>query len=88
MSELDEVVLPLDSLEAMRLVDLESLSQEEAGDRMGVSRATIGRLLERGRRAVADALLNGRALRLEGGLVEVPRSASPRAGARARSKAP
>jgi predicted DNA-binding protein (UPF0251 family) len=67
--ELEEVVLPLDELEALRLVDLENLSQEQAGERMGVSRGTIGRLLERGRRTVVDALLHGKALRIEGGPV-------------------
>jgi len=69
MPELETVVLALDELEALRLVDLDALSHEEAGERMGVSRGTIGRLLERGRRTVADALLHGKALRIEGGEV-------------------
>jgi len=72
--ELCEVVLLLDELEALRLVDFEELSQEQAGDRMGVSRGTIGRLLERGRRTVVDALLHGKALRIEGGPVVTARS--------------
>lgn len=67
--ELEEVVLPLDELEALRLVDFEELSQEQAGEKMGVSRGTIGRLLERGRRTIVDALLHGKALRIEGGPV-------------------
>ena len=71
MVELEEVVLGLDELEALRLVDYESLSQEQAGEKMGVSRGTIGRLLEKGRRTVADALLHGHALRIEGGSVTV-----------------
>lgn len=69
MTELKEEVLALDELEALRLVDYEALSQEAAGERMGVSRGTIGRLLEKGRRTVTSALLNGRALRIEGGPV-------------------
>ncbi len=69
MTELEESVLALDELEALRLVDFESLSQEEAGEKMGVSRGTIGRLLEKGRRTVVDALLHGHALRIEGGPV-------------------
>lgn len=69
MVELEEVVLGLDELEALRLVDYQSLSQEQAGEEMGVSRGTIGRLLEKGRRTVADALLHGHALRIEGGSV-------------------
>jgi uncharacterized protein len=69
MSELREVVLALDELEALRLVDFEALSQEDAGEKMGVSRGTVGRLLERGRKTVVDALLHGMALRIEGGPV-------------------
>lgn len=69
MVDLEEVVLGLDELEALRLVDFEALSQEEAGEKMGVSRGTIGRLLEKGRRTVVDALLHGKALRIEGGPV-------------------
>ena len=66
---LDEVVLPLDGFEALRLADFEGLSQEEGAERMGVSRATFGRIVEAARRVVADALLHGKALRIEGGEV-------------------
>jgi hypothetical protein len=52
----------LDELEALRLSDLEGLYQETAAERMGVSRATLGRILARARAAVADALVNGKAL--------------------------
>ncbi|MBN1611927.1 MAG: DUF134 domain-containing protein [Polyangiaceae bacterium] len=69
MADLVEAVLALDELEALRLVDLEGLSHEQAADRMGVSRGTVGRLLERGRRVVVDALLHGKSLRMEGGPV-------------------
>lgn len=69
MSELEEVVLQLDELEALRLVDHDGLSQEDAGKRMGVSRGTIGRLVETGRRTVVDALIHGKALRIAGGPV-------------------
>jgi len=49
-------------LEALRLVDLEGLSQEEAGERMGVSRGTIWRLIQSARRKTAQALSEGRPL--------------------------
>ena len=49
-------------LEALRLVDLEGLSQEEAGTRMGVSRGTVWRLLQSARKKVAKALTEGRSL--------------------------
>jgi uncharacterized protein len=69
---LEEAVLGLDEVEALRLADLEGLDQEDVGDRMGVSRGTVGRLLNRAHRTIADALLCGKALRLEGGPVATP----------------
>jgi predicted DNA-binding protein (UPF0251 family) len=78
---LKETVLGLDELEALRLADLEGLSQVDVGKRMGVSRGTVGRLLEKAHRIVADALLRGKALRLEGGPVATPprlRAACPK----------
>ena len=64
MRELDEIVLAKDELEAMRLTDLEGLYQADAAERMGVSRQTIGNILISVHRKVADALLNGKALRI------------------------
>jgi predicted DNA-binding protein (UPF0251 family) len=49
-------------IEALRLVDLNGLSQEQAGTEMGVSRGTVWRLLQSARRKVAQALTEGRAL--------------------------
>jgi hypothetical protein len=49
-------------LEVLRLVDLEDLSQEEAGEAMGISRGTIWRLLHRARRKITLALVEGRPL--------------------------
>ncbi len=69
--ELPEVVLGLDEAEAIRLADLEGLYQEAAARKMGVSRQTLGRILEEARRKVADALINGKALRLEGGEIYI-----------------
>jgi len=51
-------------LEALRLVDLEGLSQEEAGEKMGVSRGTIWRLTQSARKKTAQALTEGRPLLL------------------------
>jgi predicted DNA-binding protein (UPF0251 family)/predicted Fe-Mo cluster-binding NifX family protein len=67
LRDLEVVRLALDELEAMRLVDLDGLYQEEAAVQMGVSRPTLGRILESARRKVSLALLEGKALRLEGG---------------------
>ena len=68
---LTELVLKLDELEALRLADLEGLSQEEAGQKMGVSRATFGRIVESARRKTAQVLVHGMALRIEGGSVKM-----------------
>ena len=69
--DLDEVCLTVDEREAMRLADLLGLSHEEAGARMGVSRATFGRIIQRARHTVADAIINGKAVRVEGGNYEL-----------------
>lgn len=64
---LDEVYLPIEGYEALRLADLEGLRQNEAAAKMKVSRQTFGRILAEARRSVADALIHGLALRIEGG---------------------
>lgn len=51
-------------IEALRLVDLEGLSQEEAGERMGVSRGTVWRLVQSARKKTAQALTEGRPLQI------------------------
>lgn len=67
----DFLVLTLDELEALRLADLLGLYQEEAAEKMGISRPTFARILESARKKVAEALVNGKALVIEGGPVEV-----------------
>jgi len=74
---LDEVVLGLDEVEAIRLADLEGLDQEQTGARMGVSRQTVGRTLEIAHRKVAEALIQGKAIRIEGGPVQAPAAGPP-----------
>lgn len=69
LRDLPAVQMTLDELEALRLADLDGLYQEDAAARMGVSRPTLGRILESARRKVAEALVLGRALRIEGGPV-------------------
>jgi uncharacterized protein len=68
---LEEVVLGLDELEALRLADLDGLYQEQAAEQMKISRPTFSRIVEQARRKVADALIHGKALRMEGGAVIV-----------------
>jgi uncharacterized protein len=69
VSELEEVVLCLDEYEAIRLADYEQLYQEEAATRMNISRQTFGRIIETAHKKIADVLMNGKALKIEGGEV-------------------
>lgn len=71
LSRLEETVITVDELEAIRLADREELYQEEAAERMNVSRQTFGRIVQSARKKVADALVNGKALRIEGGEIEM-----------------
>lgn len=65
MFKLEEVFLLMDEVEALRLADLEGLYHEAASRKMGVSRATFGRILKQAKRKVAEALLKGKALKME-----------------------
>jgi len=70
-SSLEEVVLSIDEYEAIRLADLEGLYHEHAAERMGVSRQTFGRIVEVARGKIARVLVEGLALRIEGGEIVV-----------------
>ncbi|MGB4659844.1 MAG: DUF134 domain-containing protein [Mobilitalea sp.] len=67
VSELPENVLKLEELEAIRLKDLEGLEQGECAERMEVSRPTFQRILLSAREKVADSLINGKMIHIEGG---------------------
>lgn len=71
MRMLEEVTLSVDEAEAIRLKDLEGLEQEEGADKMGISRPTFQRILVSARQKMADALLNGKAIKIEGGNFEL-----------------
>jgi predicted DNA-binding protein (UPF0251 family) len=77
---LRRVTLLHEELEALRLADLEGMTQAEAAGRMGVSRSTFQRIVAQARRQVALALSEGSALQIEGGTFEVmpPRPRGPR----------
>jgi len=74
---LEEIGLTLDELEALRLADLNGSYQEAAAEKMNISRSAFARTLETARRKVADALIHGKSLRMEGGPVQ---AGSGRAG--------
>ena len=67
LSMLDEVILAVDEFEAIRLGDLEGLYQEQSAGKMNVSRQTFGRIIESAHKKVAEALVKGKALKIEGG---------------------
>lgn len=67
LRELEEVSLAVEELEAIRLKDVEGLEQEACAQRMGISRPTYHRVLTSARAKVAQALVEGRAIRIEGG---------------------
>ncbi|MEM3018111.1 MAG: DUF134 domain-containing protein [Candidatus Bathyarchaeia archaeon] len=56
------IVMSYDELEALRLIDYYGLTQEEASERMGVSRGTVWRCLDSGRRKVVAMLVENREL--------------------------
>jgi len=74
------VTLALDEFEALRLVDREGLDQDQAAERMGVSRPTVTRLLGRARAKVAQVICDGAALAIEGGPVLDASKLPPEAG--------
>jgi predicted DNA-binding protein (UPF0251 family)/predicted Fe-Mo cluster-binding NifX family protein len=71
LRELEENLLAIDEIEAIRLKDIEDLEQEQCALKMGISRPTFQRILESARRKIADALLNGKAIKIKGGTFEV-----------------
>jgi len=71
LSMLEEVNLTMDELESLRLADLDGKYHEEGAALMGVSRQTFGNILESARKKVADALVNSKALRIEGGRINI-----------------
>jgi len=64
--ELKEIILEHDELESLRLADLLAYSHEDAASEMKISRATFGRIVEIARKKVADGILNGKAIKING----------------------
>ena len=68
---MEEACISMEEAEAVRLKDLEGLDQEASATKMNVSRPTFQRVLASARQKIADALLNGKAIRIEGGNFEI-----------------
>ena len=71
LRSLKEVSISFEEAEAVRLKDLERLDQESGAQKMNVSRPIFQRILSSARGKLADALLNGKAIRIEGGNFEM-----------------
>ena len=69
-AQLQNVVLSVDELEAMRLADLEGMYHADAAEKMKVSRQTFGRIIESARKKVAEALVCGKSICIKGGKIE------------------
>jgi predicted DNA-binding protein (UPF0251 family) len=67
----EEIQLLVEEAEAIRLKDMERMEQEECAAKMSISQSTFSRLLDSARQKIADALLNGKAIRIEGGNYEM-----------------
>jgi predicted DNA-binding protein (UPF0251 family) len=80
ITELEEVILSGDELEALRLADFEGLYQEEAAIEMNISRQTFGNIIHSAHRKIADALMNGKAVKIEGGVITMEKRLDPRTG--------
>lgn len=67
MRELESVVLFFEEFEAIRLADYENLTQEEASEKMNISRPTFTRLYDKARKTIAKAFVEGKAILIQGG---------------------
>jgi predicted DNA-binding protein (UPF0251 family) len=67
MSRLDEVILMVDEFEAIRLKDADGLEQEQCAQQMNISQPTFHRLYQDARKKIADVIVYGKALKIDGG---------------------
>jgi len=71
LDELEEINLTLDEFEVIRLADKEGLYQEDAAKKMNISRQTFGNILNSAHKKVAEFLTDGKALKIEGGVIKI-----------------
>lgn len=63
----ETVQMSVEEYEVIRLMDLENFSQDESAERMGVARSTVQRIYDAARKKIADCIVNGKSLKIEGG---------------------
>ena len=71
MRSLEEVVLKYEEVEALRLKDVDGLDQTVAAKKMKISQPTFFRVISNARKKVADAIIKGKAIKVEGGEYKV-----------------
>ncbi len=74
LASLKEVGLTFDEVEAIRLADLDGIEQIKAAKKMKISQSTFQRILEAAHKKIAEALVLGRAIKMEGGEIIMPRA--------------
>lgn len=65
--EIEEIIIKVEELEAVRLKDIEELNQEECAQRMNVSRQTFQNIIDSARKKIATAIIEGKAINISGG---------------------
>lgn len=70
MFDLEEISIEMDELEALKLSDFLAHSQEEGAKKMGISRATFGRIIEKARKKIVEAILQGKAIKISDSMPE------------------
>lgn len=71
LTRLEDSIITVGEYEALRLADLEGKQQKDVAENMGISQPTLNRLLSSARKKLADALVNGKAIKIEGGTFEL-----------------
>lgn len=71
VTRLEEVILTMDEFESVRLADLEEMYQDDAAKKMNISRQTFGNIVNSARKKIAEALVNGKAIKIEGGIYQM-----------------
>ncbi|MFA0814390.1 MAG: DUF134 domain-containing protein [Anaerofustis sp.] len=67
ISEIGHIVMSVDEYETIRLIDLQGFTQEQCAEQMNIARTTVQRIYDEARKKLADSLVNGKVLLIEGG---------------------
>ncbi len=71
VTRLEEVILTMDEFESVRLADHEGMYQDAAAKKMNISRQTFGNIVNSARKKIAEALVNGKSIKIEGGVYQI-----------------